>query len=736
MLGYLTGGLPLWACGVLFLYGLMTVALLVTRAAGAELAMRSGVAALALLAWFGEPVMAPLVAVAAITLLTGMGILLGDARRGMAGLIREREEVARQLDRRIHELFTMQELSYVLSESLQPDRILDQVVRYAQRFLQAEGALVALLQEDTGDLRIVSAEGPLETLRGRTMDIGESRLMEDAIRRGRIESATDTGHGVELLPGVPIRSAAAIPLRAHGETMGILAVTDRKTGTFTLHDLQLLSTVATQAAVVLANSRFFALVHRAKEEWETTFDALNEGIVVVNAEGRVSRANHALGRLLRVETRSLIDHLFTETAIGATEAARDLLRSARSGERTAPVLTRLEDLRLVLRLTAAPIPDSTWESSVVLLIEDVTEQRKLESQLIHNEKMATVGQLVSGVAHELNNPLTSIIGLAEFLLERVPEGDPNHEHLDVIHHQASRAGRIVRNLLTFARQGSTEKTRIDLNELLIRTCELCQNDMHMRQITLERELSPAETLTLADPYELQQVLLNLVTNAAHALNERRAGSGRIRLTAALEGDRARLRVEDNGPGVPAELQAKLFTPFFTTKEPGQGTGLGLSISYGIIEANGGHLSFSPSPMGGASFTITLPALPPDTAPRARRSNGSPRRILVLDTDAAIRDAVTDLFEAQGHRVEGMSDTQSALEYLQEHPHDLIIADTAACGGDGVPFHALLARRLPAQAGRLLLVGDAPDPGSTPVTILPKPLNMRSLRHAADQILRA
>jgi CheY-like chemotaxis protein len=196
-------------------------------------------------------------------------------------------------------------------------------------------------------------------------------------------------------------------------------------------------------------------------------------------------------------------------------------------------------------------------------------------------------------------------------------------------------------------------------------------------------------------------------------------------------------VEDNGPGVPAELQAKLFTPFFTTKEPGQGTGLGLSISYGIIEANGGHLSFAPSSMGGAAFTIALPAVVPASDPRGRATNGTPRTILVLDADAAIRDAVTDLFEAQGHTVEGMSDGTSALQYLAAHPYDLVIADTDARGADGVPFHAILARRLPSQAGRLLLVGDTPASGSAiPGTVLPKPLNMRSLRHAAERILQA
>ncbi|MGH7657593.1 MAG: histidine kinase dimerization/phospho-acceptor domain-containing protein, partial [Gemmatimonadales bacterium] len=516
VIALVVGGLPVWAAFLLIAYGAGVLGLLVSRAAGAEIAVRSGVAALVLLALLAEPRLFIVVALAALAQIASTGVLIGEARRGMAGLVHEREEVARQLDRRIHELFTLQELSYILSESLQPEHILDQVARYAQRFLQAEGSLVALQEEGSGDLRILSAEGTLRDLHQRRVALGDSRLFEDAIRRSRIASVVDSGEGAELLRGVPVRAAAAIPLRAHGETMGVLAVTDRKTGAFTLQDLQLLSTVATQAAVVLANGRFFELVRQAKEEWETTFDALNEGIAVVAADGRISRANHALGRLLRVGTPSLIDQPFSETAIGATAAARELIHATRTGQRHAPVLSRLPDLSLVLRLTAATIPGGSRSSSVVLLIEDVTEQRKLESQLIHNEKMAAVGQLVSGVAHELNNPLTSITGLSEFLLEGTPPGDPDREHLKVIHHQAARAGRIVRNLLTFARKGGQEKTRLDLNELVQRTMELSLNDLRIRGITLDCEVHPGEVTAMGDAFELQQVLLNLLTNAAQA----------------------------------------------------------------------------------------------------------------------------------------------------------------------------------------------------------------------------
>ena len=165
--------------------------------------------------------------------------------------------------------------------------------------------------------------------------------------------------------------------------------------------------------------------------------------------------------------------------------------------------------------------------SVVILIEDVTEQRILEAQIIQNDKMASIGQLVSGVAHELNNPLTSIAGLAELLLERPPHPELPREHLRVIHEQAERAGRIVRNLLTFARKGVPEQTAVDLNDVVSRTSLLIVYELQLHGIELELELSPDPVVVLGDRYELQQVLLNLVTNAVQAVAGLEEGRPRV-----------------------------------------------------------------------------------------------------------------------------------------------------------------------------------------------------------------
>src|SRR6185503_3237858 len=221
-----------------------------------------------------------------------------------------------------------------------------------------------------------------------------------------------------------------------------------------------------------------------------------------------------------------------------------------------------------------------------------------------NEKMVAVGQLVSGVADELNNPLTSIAGLSEFLLEQAGETHPDREHLRVIQEQAERASRIVRNLLTFARKGPADLGDVDLNDIAQRTVLLIGYELKLREVELESDLSPSLPVVRGDRYELQQVVLNLLTNAVQAVAQNPPDRPRrIKLSTGMTRDQVLLRVADNGPGIAPEHLANLFSPFFTTKEPGQRTGLGLSISFGIVERHGGRLSVERNTGDGAAFVI-------------------------------------------------------------------------------------------------------------------------------------
>ncbi len=643
----------------------------------------------------------------------------------------ERDDFARRLDRRINEIFSLQELSYVLSESLQTERIVEQVARFTARFLEAEGTLVVLASEDQPTLRVAAAEGTLASLRGRSVPSDRGGLLTQAIGRERIELAEGPPPGVELIAGVLVARTAVAPLRAHGMTLGAMAVAARRDRPFSTQDLWLISTVAMQAAVVLTNSRFFGLLRQGKEEWETTFDALSEGIALVDGAGRITRANRALALLAGVPLASLVGRAFVPSLFTESDAAEEVIAGARLGQSRLPTMLPSTRLNRTLRLAAAPLPAHEGTASVVVMVEDVTDQRALEAQLIQNEKMAAVGQLVSGVAHELNNPLTSIAGLSELLLEQERLPEPAREHLQVIHEQADRAGRIVANLLTFARKGTPEQAAVDLDDVAQRTTLLIQAELKLRGITLER-VSGERAVVRGDRYEIQQVLLNLLTNAVHALSDLPPGSPRrIRVETGREGEGAFVRVTDSGPGIPPALTGQIFTPFFTTKQPGQGTGLGLSISYGIVESHGGRLSYAPADGGGSAFSVLLPL-----HAESGTSRPAPARVLVADADQAVHRVVSALLAPDGVEVHSARTGQEAVAMSRAEAYDVVVLDPALSSAAEPLIPSLLAAR-PNLASRLVVLAtdaDAADPDSAGVPRLAKPVVPREARALIRSLL--
>ncbi|HKU61307.1 MAG TPA: ATP-binding protein, partial [Gemmatimonadales bacterium] len=493
-----------------------------------------------------------------------------------------------------------------------------------------------------------------------------------------------------------------------------------------------------------ANGRLYEIVRRSKEEWETAFNALAEGIAVVDPSQVVLRANRALAALAETTESELVGRNFCDMLTGTAEVVAELMEAAQRGERTASMTARLERTGRVLRLTAAPFAERAGPGPVVMLVEDVTEQRTLEAQLIQNDKMASIGQLVSGVAHELNNPLTSIAGLTELLLERDPQLGMPREHLRVIHDQAERAGRIVRNLLTFARKGVLEKSPVDLNDVAARTALLIMYELQLHGIELESVTGPHPVVVLGDRHELQQVLLNLVTNAVQAVSALERGRNRkIRLEITRQNGDAILRVRDTGPGVPPHLVPHLFTPFFTTKSPGQGTGLGLSLSYGLVKAHGGELVYEAPPEGGAEFRVTLPAHdapapPPLDVPEPPRPTSVTRRILVVDDDPAVHRVVSALFTPEGHVVEAVRSGAQGLRMLRERSFDLIVADALAAVAPARLFIGALAADCPESCDRLI-VGVSSNAESVDLAAhesvrrLRKPFNLRDLHAVASEV---
>src|SRR5947209_992187 len=689
-----------------------------------------------------------LIAAAALLLAAGLALWATALKRRVAKSERERRRTADELNRRLSELFSLQELAYVLSESLQLDRIVEQVVRYAMRFLDARGALLALATEqesETRQLRVAAAEGTLVPLKGQSIRGDDPGLVARSLGRERLELVRDSGDApTELVSGVQAESAAAVPLRAHGVVVGTLVIADPRGGVFNPEDLRLLSTVANHAAVALANARFFEMVRHAKEQWETAFDALHEGIAVVDEGGRVLRANRSLAQMLDRPVAAVVGEELLPALVGQATESTELLAAARRGEQAAALVARSDRLRRTLRLNASRIAGAGPDRSVVVLVEDVTDQQAMESQLIQSEKLAAVGQLVSGVAHELNNPLTSIAGLAEFLLEQQELGTKDRGHLRVIHEQADRAGRIVRNLLTFARKGPGEQVAVDLNDVIQRTLLLMSFDLNLKDITIEKSLAPIPPV-LGDRHALQQVVINLLNNAAQAVADNPPERPRVILLSTWVDDRVRMRVSDSGVGIADAVLPHLFTPFFTTKEPGQGTGLGLSITYSIVDAHGGRITVERPAGGGAGVLVGLPPAPGGAAPPG--TGGGPvapaakRSILLVDDDPAVRRMVKALFGRDGHTVEVARNPQQALDLVRARAYDLILADAQARARDHL-FVEQLVESQPGLKDRVLVAtGDLPPAAEEALARLGlryvrKPFNLRDLRDEAARVWAA
>jgi two-component system cell cycle sensor histidine kinase/response regulator CckA len=368
--------------------------------------------------------------------------------------------------------------------------------------------------------------------------------------------------------------------------------------------------------------------------------------------------------------------------------------------------------------SAAPAGAEPDSLEVVALLRDVSERRQsedrsreLHQQLQQAERLASLGQTISGVAHELNNPLATILSWAERLAER-PADEKMRRGLDVIRSESERAARIVRNLLTFARKRQTTRLMIDLNDIVRETMALRAYEQRVSNITVRMELAPSLPLIFADGYQIKQVLLNLVINAEQAMiGARGSGTLTIRTRHDPDHDSAVVEVQDDGPGISEEVQARIFDPFYTTKEVGKGTGLGLSVAYAIVHEHSGRIWVSSEPGRGAAFFVELPAgnqYPARTRPAEPVSldEFQGRRVLVIEDEPALATALTEALADSGFVVERAADGEEGLIAVAQHPYDLVVCDLKMPRLDGMQFYRAMAAATPSLVRRVIFVTGA------------------------------
>ena len=377
----------------------------------------------------------------------------------------------------------------------------------------------------------------------------------------------------------------------------------------------------------------------------------------------------------------------------------------------------------------------------------VLEERVRErtQQLLQAEKLSAMGQLLAGVAHELNNPLAVVMGQA-MLLHQTGEGGP--VRAGKIAKAAERCVRIVRNFLALARDRPPERTATDLNTVVREALELLAYELRTDSIGVRLELAEDLPPLWADPHQLHQVVVNLVANAHQAMRQG-PGPRHLRLTTRADPERSRVRltVADTGPGIPREIQPRIFEPFFTTKPVGQGTGLGLSLSHGIIEEHGGAISVQSEPGQGAMFVIELPVVTPRGTPSGPQAEevpppAGPIRILVVDDEPEVAGVLVDLLRLEGHEVDTAANGAEALQMLAGQAYDAILTDTKMPVLDGQGFYLELERRHPQLRGRVAFVsGDVLGPDKreflerTGAPMVEKPFDLDEVRRVVRGLLR-
>ena len=503
-------------------------------------------------------------------------------------------------------------------------------------------------------------------------------------------------------------------------------------------------------------------LHESEERYRSLIERAYYGIYRSSAEGRFLEVNAAMVKILGYESAEELMRVDIASLYANPADREKLVAAARLGEQIPESL----ELRWVTR-DRRPItvrsttqarygPDGNFEYFEGI-VEDITDRRRQEEMLRRSERMAGLGTTLAGVAHELNNPLTAVIGFAQ-IMAKTPRDEEDRIGLETIHREALRASRIVKDLLTFTRrQDGTRVEPIDLNGVVEYILSTRRYALETRGVRCILHLDPSLPPIAGDRSQMEQVLLNLLVNAEHALNDAldapavvpNDGSprGAIGISTEREDDDVVLQVSDTGCGIAPEDLTRIWDPFWTTKPEGEGTGLGLSVVHGIVSAHGGTIEVTSDVGGGSTFTIRLPVAAETLAPKRVTSTGlvvgesaaNPLDILVVDDETSITAFLSQYLGSRGHAVLAAHSGSEALALAKQSAFDVVVCDLRMPGMDGIETMRAL-RSLPqgTRARYVLSTGatissvvrDAVE--ALPVNaVVPKPYDIEQLRRAVE-----
>jgi two-component system NtrC family sensor kinase len=642
-----------------------------------------------------------------------------------------------------------------LLESLDLAAVTRLVTDNVCRLLEARSASVYRLEPDSGDLVAMGhstphRDSPAWTDRfaagtgvaGLAVRTRRPRVTPDALLDPDVRYTPVTRLAVEAETE---RAILAVPLEVGDRVFGVLTIRDRTGRIWEPTEARLARAFADQAVIALDKARLFEEAQAGRDFLASVARNSADGIVAADAEGRVTffspRAEEIWGR----DAGEVLGRPLAEL-LGESDQAQALLARLHVQHRIQNreiTIVAGEGREVELSVSFALLRDSAGAvTGLVAVARDTTEAKRTEAALRQSEKLAAMSSLVAGLAHELNNPLSVILAHST-LLAQGGRGKAEERAAKIIA-AAERCARLVRNFLALARQHPPERQRVKLAQVVRDTVELIAYPLRVDGVNVTLDLSPEVPPLWADPHQFQQVLLNLLTNAHHAV--RAVPPPRtIGVTMRVEpGPRVHLQVADNGPGIPPAARDRVFEPFFTTKPIGQGTGLGLSLCQGIVESHGGALTLDGTSERGTAFSIRLPiTTPPAAAPAGVTVGGALTglSVLVVDDEPDVAEVLVDMLSVDGHRAEIAPNGRVALERLKTGGYDLVMSDIRMPELDGAGFHRELeALDHPMRHRVVFVTGDMLGPEAqeflerTKVPTLAKPFVFGEVRNIIQQVL--
>jgi signal transduction histidine kinase len=634
-----------------------------------------------------------------------------------AGLLQQTLEA--RVEERTAEITLLYDVSRSLAWVLSPEDLFDLVAGSLRRALPHEVCALTLLPP-AGQLTRVRlwAAAPAETARRiQSLALAEAkRLAGGRPRKGALEIVgPDESTGSPIAPA-QLHAVAHVPLNARGSLLGLLTVASRDARAFGEGPMRLLRTVAGQASLTLDRMR--AAQEEESRKLHSMLESMAEGVLMLDGGLRIVLSNPAAQGYVRA--------LWPDGLPRSIQRLGDTpLMPLLEGQTAGTFELESHDGRL-FSATCSPVRAATpGVRGLVVVLSDVTETRRMQAQMAQSEQLLTIGRMISGVAHELNNPLATVMAVAQRLQE-LPVGDAVRDKLSVIDAEAGRCRSIVGDLLQLVRPGSSEERLVDLNEIVSTVLHLFGHQLGPGDMEVRRRLGHDLPPVLGREQALRQVFVNLVANAHQAMKDT-SGAGVLTVTTRREGDRVIAEIQDDGPGISLKNQKRIFEPFFTTKEVGKGTGLGLSIAFTTVQQHGGELSVRSAPGEGATFCVDLPAAVGEASsgrvpaagvpPPAAREASPPdagilegRTVLVVEDEGPLAEVMAEVLRAHGMVVEIAGDGRTARTRLNEGTFDVVISDLKMPRMGGRELYREVVSTRPELARRIIFsTGDTASP---------------------------